>query len=133
MLNQNGYNYEPIQQPQEPFEQNYQQNYKSQINNDENYYSEGVRQLPSPNIKRSKSFKNLLKKFQNATMHGNLEKVQFYVESYGLLNKTEHSLHGGRTCLMLSISKNNKKLISYFCQQPGIDLDARGNSFNAIS
>jgi len=130
MLSQNGYN-DYVRQSQEPFQQQqpYQQNFNLQNVNNGNYYSTGIiqEQTHSSNIQRNKSYKNLLKKFQNETIKGNLDKVQYYVENYGLLNETEHSLHGGRTCLMLSISKNNFEIISYFCQQPNIDLNARGN------
>jgi len=122
MLSRNGYNnYEPIQQqqPQQPYEQ---QNYRHPNDVDENYYS-SMRKSP---VKRNKSLKSLLKKFQNATIRGQFDKVQYYVEQYGLLNETEHSLHGGRTCLMLSISRDNYELIDYFCQQEHIDLDAKG-------
>ncbi|OUM67144.1 hypothetical protein PIROE2DRAFT_5529, partial [Piromyces sp. E2] len=127
MLSRNGYNnYEPIQQHYQPHNQQQpyeQQDYRHQNDIGEDYYS-SMRKSPSPHIKRSKSFKSLLKKFQNATIRGHFDKVQYYVEQYGLLNEREPSLHGGRTCLMLSISRDNYELVDYFCQQEHIDLNA---------
>ncbi|ORX77504.1 ankyrin [Anaeromyces robustus] len=118
MLSRNDYNSNSKQQ---------QQQQQLQPNYNEEYYTP-VRRIPSSNIKRNKSFKSILKKFQSATIHGNFEKVRYYVESYGLLNETEHSLHGGRTCLMLSISRNNYEIIDYFCQNENIDLDVIDNN-----
>lgn len=135
MLNGNKYGYNQ----QQPFEQQFQQNYRypndnnNNNNNSRGYYTP-IGRMPNSvvPIKRDKSFKNILKKLQNAIVHGNFNKVQYYVENYGILNETEHSLHGGRTCLMLSISKDNYEMIDYFLQHEDINLDVKGFNFLKI-
>ncbi|ORX53361.1 ankyrin [Piromyces finnis] len=129
MLSRNEYDNRPIQQQQSslplfPFEQ---QGYENKKDSNENYYS-SIGKYSLSYVKRNKSFKSILKKFQNATINSHFDKVQYYVEKYGLLNETEHSLCGGRTCLMLSISRENYKLIEYFCQQEHINLDVKDNN-----
>jgi len=136
MLNGNVYEYN---QQSQSFEQHLKQNYRNTNNNNNNNnnnndnreYYHPIGKIPSPTsfLRRNKSFKSILKKLQNAILQGNFEKVQYFVENYGIVNETEHSLHGGRTGLMLSITKDNYEMIDYFLQLANIDLDARGKYY----